>query len=96
MRGSTAEAWIFRAPEEVPPRGLNNPKPRDSNIPQLGNIPEIILGILLSFTVYSLIQGYWSPLNPKPYRSLKGTLGLPYEFRDIGVSGKPNTPKPNP
>ena len=26
---------------------------------------------------YSLIKGYWALLNPKPYRSLKGTLGIP-------------------
>ena len=37
---------------------------------------------------YSLIKGYWAPLNPKPYKSLKGTLGIP-QFRAIGLSGKP-------
>ena len=29
--------------------------------------------------VYSLIKGYWSPLNPKLYRSLKGTLKDPFK-----------------
>ena len=40
------------------------PKPRDSNIPQLRNIPEFIVGSLLRFKVYSVIKGYWSLWEP--------------------------------
>ena len=29
---------------------------------------------------YPLIKEYWSPLNPKPYRSLEGTLGPRYSL----------------
>ena len=49
---------------------FNSFAPRDSNIPELRNIPAIILVILLSFKVYSLI----SPQSP--CRSLEGTLGI--------------------
>ena len=41
------------------------------------------------------MKGYWSPLNPKAYRSLIGALEgtLIDPFRDIGVSGKPKYTK---
>ena len=53
------------------------PQPRDSNMPELRNIPSIIIGTRKRFKVYSLIMGYWSlwealkpeALNPEALHS---------------------------
>ena len=50
-------------------------QPRDSNIPLLGNIPYIVLGILLYLKVFSFIKGCWS-IWEVPSRFMADAFGV--------------------